>query len=72
MDPPFRGRRREPARRSIRLDFKRGFHNLVDVWGADHDGHVKRVDDETGPGDVEPSARCPQVIRAPNQEIDAT
>jgi len=23
--------------------FDRGFHNLVDVWGADHGGYVKRV-----------------------------
>jgi arginyl-tRNA synthetase len=23
--------------------FERGFHNLVDVWGADHGGYVKRV-----------------------------
>jgi arginyl-tRNA synthetase len=24
--------------------FDRGFHNLVDVWGADHGGYVKRVE----------------------------
>jgi arginyl-tRNA synthetase len=24
--------------------FERGFHNLVDVWGADHGGYVKRVE----------------------------
>ncbi len=24
--------------------FNRGFHNLVDVWGADHGGYVKRVE----------------------------
>ncbi len=23
--------------------FKRGFHNMVDVWGADHGGYIKRV-----------------------------
>src|SRR4030081_1260512 len=23
--------------------FERGFHNLVDVWGADHGGYIKRV-----------------------------
>ena len=24
--------------------FDRGFHNLVDVWGADHGGYIKRVE----------------------------
>jgi arginyl-tRNA synthetase len=24
--------------------FERGYHNLVDVWGADHGGYVKRVE----------------------------
>ena len=26
-----------------RNKFERGFHNLVDVWGADHGGYIKRV-----------------------------
>jgi arginyl-tRNA synthetase len=26
-----------------RNKFDRGFHNLVDVWGADHGGYIKRV-----------------------------
>jgi arginyl-tRNA synthetase len=27
-----------------RNKFERGFHNLVDVWGADHGGYIKRVE----------------------------
>ncbi|SHN86189.1 arginine--tRNA ligase [Bradyrhizobium erythrophlei] len=27
-----------------RNKFDRGFHNLVDVWGADHGGYIKRVE----------------------------
>jgi len=26
-----------------RTKFERGFHNMVDVWGADHGGYIKRV-----------------------------
>jgi arginyl-tRNA synthetase len=27
-----------------RNKFERGFHNLIDVWGADHGGYIKRVE----------------------------
>src|SRR6266436_3830055 len=30
-------------RANRRDKFRRGFRNLIDVWGADHSGHVKRM-----------------------------
>ena len=24
--------------------FERGFHRVIDVWGADHHGYIKRID----------------------------
>jgi len=66
---PFCGRRWETRSMGDTPDFRRcgrylGLHNIVRA--PDHAATSKRVDDETGPGDVERSARCPQLTRAPN------
>jgi arginyl-tRNA synthetase len=46
--------------------FDRGFHNLVDVWGADHGGYIKRMQaaiEAVTSGDAELDVKIVQLVR---------